>query len=93
MHVGFISFVRLNDVLDAIYFYFNEKKTFGADHFNLKIQNLLQNMQSEHFTRQKKQRVKFVKRVIDSTDDATDSTFVQSALAVWLDMFCFKYIH
>ena len=75
-------FLRLNVVLDAVYFSFNEKKIVGAGDIDLKIRRVLQNMQSKHFTRRKEQRVEVIEAQHDSTDDAMDTTLVQATLDV-----------
>ena len=74
--------LRLNLVLDAAYFSFNEKKIVGAGDIDLKIRRVLQNMQSEHFSRRKEQRVEVIEAQHDSTDDAINTTLVQATLDV-----------
>ena len=39
-------------------------------------------MQSEHFTRKREQRVEVIETLHDSTDDAMNTTLVQSTLDV-----------
>ena len=73
-------FLRLNVVLDAAHFSFNKKKIVGAGDIDLKIKRVLQNMQSEHFSRRKEQRVEVIEAQHDSTDDAMDTTLVQATL-------------
>ena len=75
-------FLRLNVVLNATYFSFNEKKIVGAGDIDLKIRRVLQNMQSEHFTRRKEQRVEVIEAQHDSTDNAMDTSLVQATLDV-----------
>ena len=85
VHVGLIccfAFLRLNVVLDAAYFSFNKKKIVGAGDIDLKIRGVLQNMQTEHFTWRKEQRVEVIEAQHDSTNDAIDTTLVQATLDV-----------
>ena len=62
--------------------FFNEKKIVEAGDIDLKIRRVLQNMQSEHFTWRKEQRVEVIEAQHDSTDDAMDTTLAQSTLDV-----------
>ena len=48
----------------------------------MKIRRVLQNMQSEHFTRRQEQKVEVIEAQNDSTDDAMDITLVQATLDV-----------
>ena len=77
-----LFFLRLNVVLNATYFSYNEKKIVCAGDIDLKIRRVLQNMQSKHFSRRKEQRVEVIEAQHDSTDDAMDTTLVQATLDV-----------